>query len=152
MAEQPEFTARRLLALQATAPDPRASVQALVALRSVLAVLIFIHGLHRAFAGELGLGVGLFGEWLGTQGLPFGYAVALAVTLIELVGPPLILAGRLVAPLALLHAAILAVGMVMVHLPFGWFVVGAGRNGMEYSVLLITGLLCLAWTHRPARA
>ena len=31
------------------------------------------------------------------------------------------------------------------HFPEGWFVVGAGRNGMEYSVLLIAVLAALAW-------
>ena len=31
----------------------------------------------------------------------------------------------------------------------GWFVVGAGRNGMEYSVLLIACLLANAWRWWP---
>ena len=43
---------------------------------------------------------------------------------------------------------------VLVHLPAGWFVVGLGRNGMEYSVLLIACLLLVGWQHRrrPAPA
>lgn len=44
-------------------------------------------------------------------------------------------------------------GIVLVHAPHGWFVVGAGRNGMEYSVLLIVCLLLLAlqaWPRREA--
>ena len=32
----------------------------------------------------------------------------------------------------------------MVHMPAGWFVVGLGRNGMEYSALLIVCLGLLA--------
>lgn len=48
------------------------------------------------------------------------------------------------------HAVILAAGAVLVHYPAGWFVVGAGRNGMEYSALLIVGLLAVAWAHWPA--
>lgn len=36
-------------------------------------------------------------------------------------------------------------GIVLVHAPEGWFVVGLGRNGMEYSVLLIVCLLSLAY-------
>ena len=39
----------------------------------------------------------------------------------------------------------------MVHAKAGWFVVGAGRNGMEYSVLLIVCLLALAWRDLPQR-
>ena len=40
----------------------------------------------------------------------------------------------------------------MVHWPVGWFVVGGGRNGMEYGVLLIVCLAILAFTHWPERA
>ncbi|NOT35288.1 MAG: hypothetical protein HOP12_14180 [Candidatus Eisenbacteria bacterium] len=37
-----------------------------------------------------------------------------------------------------------------VHAKAGWFVVGAGRNGAEYSVLLIVALLCVgAQAARP---
>lgn len=43
-----------------------------------------------------------------------------------------------------------ATGAVLVHLPAGWFMVGLGRNGMEYSVLLIVCLAVLGWVHAPA--
>jgi putative oxidoreductase len=36
-------------------------------------------------------------------------------------------------------------------MPHGWFVVGLGRNGMEYSVLLIVCLLAVAYAHAPLR-
>ncbi|HKJ16853.1 MAG TPA: hypothetical protein VJ984_05875 [Xanthomonadales bacterium] len=48
-----------------------------------------------------------------------------------------------------MYAVIYAVGIVLVHAPEGWFVVGLGRNGMEYSVLLIVCLLSNAWLHSP---
>lgn len=35
--------------------------------------------------------------------------------------------------------------LVLVHAPFGWFVVGAGRNGVEYSVLLLVLLCCVGY-------
>ena len=35
----------------------------------------------------------------------------------------------------------------MVHWKEGWFVVGAGRNGMEYSALLIASLLAIAYAN-----
>ena len=132
----------------AATPPPGKAVAALAGLRIVVALLILIHGVFRATMG----GVAPFGEWLGTQGFPVGYAWAALVTGIELVGPLLLLAGRLVMPVALLHAFILTLGMVLVHLPFGWFVVGAGRNGMEYSVLLIAALMLLAWSHHGGAA
>ena len=48
-------------------------------------------------------------------------------------------------------ALIYAVGIAMVHAREGWFVVGAGRNGAEYSVLLIVCLLCVGLQHVQPR-
>ena len=121
---------------------------ALAALRAVVALLVFLHGLSRLVHG----GVVPFGGWLDGQGIPLGLQVAWFVTGYELVAAPLLAIGvrRLVAPLSLVFAAIYAVGIWLVHWPEGWFVVGAGRNGMEYSVLLIACLLGFAWQGWPA--
>ncbi|PKP86162.1 MAG: DoxX family protein [Alphaproteobacteria bacterium HGW-Alphaproteobacteria-17] len=128
------------------APATRAA-QVLEILRITVAILILIHGVYRLAAGL----VVPFGTWLDSIGFPFGYGWAMAVTLYELVGPALMLARRWTSLAALGHAAILTLGMVLVHLPAGWFVVGGGRNGMEYSVLLIVSLLAIAWAHWPER-
>ncbi|HEU4725815.1 MAG TPA: hypothetical protein VFU59_11025, partial [Candidatus Eisenbacteria bacterium] len=64
---------------------------------------------------------------------------------------PLLAAGRCVFPIALLLVPIYVAGIILVHAKEGWFVVGAGRNGMEYSVLLVVVLLVLAAHHAPAR-
>ena len=37
---------------------------------------------------------------------------------------------------------------LLASLATGWFVVGLGRNGVEYSVLIIACLLANAWAHR----
>lgn len=128
-------------------PTPQAAAQVLSLLRWVLAGLLAAHGWARWIHG----GVVPFGGWLETQGIPFGMAVAWAVTLLEIVGTPLLALGWRVRWLALLYAAVYATGLVMVHWPAGWFVVGLGRNGMEYSVLLIGCLLGLAWAHPGGR-
>lgn len=128
------------------APEAR-TAQALEALRVTVAILILIHGVYRLAAGL----VVPFGTWLDSIGFPFGYGWAMAVTLYELVGPALMLARRWTSLAALGHAAILTLGMILVHLPAGWFVVGGGRNGMEYSVLLIVSLLAIAWAYWPVR-
>jgi putative oxidoreductase len=119
--------------------------RALDVIRIVPAILIFIHGAARLAAG----GVAPFGEWLGTQGFPAGLAFAWAVTLYELVAPVLIVVRRFVFWACLGHIGILTLGAIMVHLPAGWFVVGLGRNGMEYSVLLIVCLAVVAFVHAP---
>ncbi len=132
--------------LGAKAPPERAE-RALDVLRVTVALLILIHGLFRLVAG----GITPFGVWLESQGFPLGFGWALVVTLFELVGPVLMLARRWTSFSALGHAAILTLGMILVHLPFGWFVVGAGRNGIEYSVILIVSLLTIAWAYWPMR-
>lgn len=116
-----------------------------IALRLTLAGLIAAHGWARLVVG----GVDPFGKWLDSLGFAFGAAIAWGVTAIEIAGTPLFAAGRLVAPLAVAYSAIYAVGIALVHAKAGWFVVGLGRNGMEYSVLLIVALLCVGAQHAP---
>ncbi len=122
----------------------------LTLLRIGLAVLIFIHGAHRAWHWDPN--VTGFGDWLSSLGFPMGYYWAAAVTLYELIAPLFLIARRFVTLACLGHIVIIALGAVLVHYPSGWFVVGSGRNGMEYSVLLLIGLIAVAWAHAPKRA
>lgn len=128
-------------------PEERA-VAALDVVRVAVAGLIFIHGAARLYLG----GVEPFGAWLESQGFPFGLHQAWAVTIYELVAPLFIIARRFVTIACLGHIFILSLGLVLVHAPAGWFVVGLGRNGVEYSVLLILSLIAVAWAHWPAWA
>ena len=121
-----------------------AARQGLDLVRRVLATLLFIHGLARVLAG----GVAPFGAFLDAQGFPAGLVLAWAVTVFELVAAPVMAWGRWVTPVAVVFAAIYACGIWLVHAPAGWFVVGLGRNGAEYSVLIIACLLANAWAHR----
>lgn len=130
MSPQPDF--RRGLAL----------------IRIVLAGLLFVHGVARTTQGT----VDDFGVFLDGSGIPLGLGVAWFVTLFELGAAPILAWGRAIAPISLVFAAIYACGIWLVHWSQGWFVVGAGRGGMEYSVLILACLLGLAWAHRPRRA
>ena len=121
------------------------SGRAMVALRLVIAGLLAAHGWARLIAS----GVAPFGAWLDSQHVPLGFYVAAGVTAYEIIGTPVLAAGRWVTWLSLVYVAIYATGLVMVQLPAGWFVVGLGRNGMEYSVLLIVCLASLAYVHWP---
>lgn len=124
----------------ATADRARVS---LIALRCVLAALLAIHGWARLLAG----GVAPFADWLNQQGLLIGPLIAWSVTLLEMFATVLLALGWQVRILSLLFAAIYLCGLILVHWPAGWFVVGLGRNGMEYSVLLIACLLAMAYAH-----
>ncbi len=121
---------------------------AFLVLRVAIAGLLAAHGWARLLAG----GVEPFGGWLESQGLPFGFVIAAGVTALEILGTPLLAWGRWATWLCLAYCAVYATGLVMVHWPAGWFVVGLGRNGMEYSVLLIVCLGLLAWVNAPRRA
>ena len=120
---------------------------AVIGLRIVVAGLIAAHGWTRFLNG----GVVGFGEWLDSQHMPFGFAIAAAITAIEVLGTPIYAAGRFVPVLSVVYACIYTAGIAMVHAREGWFVVGAGRNGAEYSVLLVASLLCLGLQHLGRR-
>jgi len=117
-------------------------------LRITLACLIAAHGWFRFLNG----GVEPFGVWLNGQGIPVGFWVAAAITAAEILGSALLAFGRMVRPLCGLFAALYAMGILMLHAGEGWFVVGAGRNGAEYSVLLIVALLCVGLQHSTKKA
>ena len=114
--------------------------KALLLLRVVLASLMFVHGAARISNGS----VDDFGGFLGSQGIPLGFYAAWAITLFELVGSVLLAVGFYTWIIAVLFAIELGTGIAMVHWKQGWFVVGAGTGGMEYSVLLIACFLSIA--------
>ncbi|MFT3807825.1 DoxX family protein [Arenimonas sp.] len=117
-------------------------------LRFALAGLIAAHGWTRLLIG----GVVPFGDWLTEQGFPLGFAIAAGITFVEIVGTVLLAARRFVVPLTLVFSCIYAMGILLVHMQAGWFVVGHGRNGMEYSVLLIVCLLCVGFQELKPRS
>lgn len=118
--------------------------------RISVAILIFVHGAFRAFHWDPN--VTGFGQWLSSLGFPEGLYWAAAVTVYELVAPLFILARRFVTLACVGHIGIISLGAVLVHYPAGWFVVGAGRNGMEYSVLLLACLIAVAWAYAPRKS
>lgn len=124
------------------------AMRALTALRIGVATLLFIHGAYRIYDN----GPPGFGEWLTSQGLPFGLVIAWGVTIMEIVGTIVLASGRFVPYLALYFTTVLTAGIILVHAKEGWFVVGGGRNGMEYSVSLILALLVTAYADRDLRA
>jgi putative oxidoreductase len=104
------------------------------------AMIIGLHGAHRALFG----GVTPFALWLDAQGFPLAWAIAAAITTFELIAAVALIVGCAVRSVSLVLIAIYFVGIVLVHAPAGWFVVGAGRNGAEFSVLLMACLAAIA--------
>lgn len=116
---------------------------AIVVIRIFLAATMLIHAVARISAG----GVAPFGEFLTGSGFPLGLYLAWAITIFEIIGGLVLATGYLVPVISLLFVIQLIFGIVLVHAKDGWFVVGLGRNGMEYSVLLIVSFLAIAFAH-----
>ena len=116
---------------------------ALAMIRVVLAALMFVHGAARISYAA----VDDFGAFLGSQGIPLGFFIAWGITLFEIIGGVLLAVGSYAWIIALIFAVELAAGIAMVHWREGWFVVGAGRNGMEYSALMILSFLAVAYAN-----
>ncbi len=127
----------------------RAQLRGYHLLRVALASVFVVHGVTRVVRGVDGF-AGYWQETFGTSAA-LGLAASWAVTLVEIAGGLGLGAGRLVAPLAGWFALQLAVGVATIHAKEGWFVVGAGRNGAEYSALIVAGLAALVLL-RPRRA
>lgn len=110
-------------------------------LRLTLAVIFLIHGAGGMFNG----GVQAFGNlYLNQVGFaPFGLYLAWAIKLSHLLLVVCLLWDKYIFYPALVTIMILIAGIVMIHGREGWFVVGAGRNGMEFNILLIAALLTL---------
>ena len=115
---------------------------ALTILRGGTALMMIMHGLGRAWLGI----VDDFGVVLGAWGFPAGLALAWIITIVEIAGGALLAAGFFVLPLCAWFVFQLVMGIYLIHGRVGWFVVGAGRNGVEYSVLLILCLIVIALT------
>lgn len=110
-------------------------------LRFAVAFVFFMHSFFTIMDGT----VSDFGRlYLDTVGFaPLGLYIAWAIKLTHLISVPLLLLNKFIKPVAIANVFILVAGIFMVHWQEGWFVVGGGRNGIEFNFLLIFVLLTL---------
>lgn len=118
--------------------------------RLATALIVAVHPLHGLWSGgDWGADVTGFGAFLSSQGLPLGVLLAWGTILLQLAAVVALLVRRLVVPACLALLLVLGAGVVLIHAHEGWFVVGAGRNGMEFSVLLMACLAGILVAHAP---
>ena len=79
---------------------------------------------------------------------PYGLWIAWAIKISHVLCAILLIINRYVMAAAFITIFILVAGIVMIHFKEGWFVVGAGRNGMEFNFLLICVLLSIVFQNR----
>lgn len=114
-------------------------------LRFGVSVIFLSHSLHGIFTGN---DVNDFGNlFLNKIGFaPFGVFIAWIVVIIQIITSMLLLTDRLVKISCILNIGIMVSGIITVHFQEGWFVVGAGRNGMEFSFVLIIVLFSIMFS------
>lgn len=116
-------------------------------LKICIAVILLVHGLAGAFNG----GINGFGQYLNSQGAaPFGVFLAWFIKLSHVLTAVCILMRKWLVWTCLLTIVVFIMGIFMVHLPNGWFVVGGGTNGVEFNLLLICTLLAFIAEKQPS--
>lgn len=110
-------------------------------LRVAVAIILLTHSVFGIFDN----GINDFGNlYLNQIGFaPFGVFLAWSIKLSHIVAAILLLINKYINFAAIVTILILFMGIILVHFKEGWFVVGGGRNGMEYNFLLICILLAI---------
>ena len=133
-------------------------------LRLVVGATFVAHGAQKLFGVWGGGGLAGTGAYFDSLGLSPGYPLAVAVSLTEFAGGLLLLTGLLTSYVSILLVLTMAGAIWNVHLANGYFMnwgntPGRGQ-GIEYNLVLVAALLCLALTgpgalsieHRRARS
>lgn len=108
-------------------------------LRLAVAIILLVHSI----TGMIDGGIHDFGKlYLDQVGFaPLGVPLAWAIKLSHIACAACLLWNRFIKPASVITIFILLMGIIMIHFKEGWFVVGGGRNGMEFNFLLIFVLL-----------
>lgn len=120
-------------------------MKSLFFLRFAIAVILAFHSIPSFFTMD----VIQFGQnYLGQQGFGMmGVPIAISIKMIHLLAIFGLLFNKFLTPLSILNIVILIAGIIMIHWDEGWYVVGGGRNGMEFNFLLIFCFLTLIFPH-----
>lgn len=117
-------------------------------LRFAVAVILLMHSIPSIYTN----GVHEFGSlYLNKIGFaPVGVPLAWAIKLSHAASAVCLLFQIFTRWAVLITIPILIAGIFLIHSKDGWFVVGYGRNGIEFNFLLIFALLAIAFYKRPS--
>jgi len=118
-------------------------------LRIAVAIILLTHSVFGIFDN----GINDFGNlYLNQIGFaPFGIFIAWSIKLSHIIAAVLLILNKYLKLAGFVTIFILIMGIILVHFQEGWFVVGGGRNGMEYNFLLIIVLLAIMYPQGLAK-
>lgn len=118
-------------------------------LRIAVAIILLTHSVFGIFDN----GINDFGNlYLNQIGFaPFGVFIAWSIKLSHIIAAILLILNKYLKLAGFVTIFILIMGIILVHFQEGWFVVGGGRNGMEYNFLLIIVLLAIMYPQGLAK-
>ena len=110
-------------------------------LRLAVSIILLMHSVPGIFNN----GINEFGKfYLNEIGFsPLGVPIAWVIKLSHVLCAICLLLNKYVKPASIITILILIAGIIMVHFKEGWYVVGGGRNGIEFNFLLICVLLTI---------
>jgi putative oxidoreductase len=110
-------------------------------LRLSVAIILLAHSL----SGMFNNGINDFGNFFLNQigFAPYGVLLAWIIKLSHVVAAFCLMFEKFVKWASIITISILISGIFLVHFKEGWFVVGGGRNGVEFNFLLIFVLLTI---------
>jgi putative oxidoreductase len=110
-------------------------------LRIAVAIRLLTHSVFGMFNNGINDFGNLFLNQIGFA--PFGVFLAWSIKLSHVVAAILLIINKYVKLAGFVTIFVLLMGIILVHFQEGWFVVGGGRNGVEYNFLLIVVLLAI---------
>jgi len=119
-------------------------------LRLAVAIILLTHSIFGIFDN----GINDFGNlYLNEIGFaPFGVLLAWLIKLSHIIAAVLLVLNKYIKLAGFVTIFVLIMGIVLVHFKEGWFVVGGGRNGVEYNFLLIIVLLAIMFPNGLIKA
>jgi putative oxidoreductase len=112
-------------------------------LRITITIILLTHSVFGMFNNGINDFGNLFLDQIGFA--PYGVLLAWSIKLSHVLTAVLLLLNKYVKLAGFVTIAVLIMGIILVHFQEGWFVVGGGRNGMEYNFLLIMVLLAIMY-------
>ncbi|MBF4490956.1 DoxX family protein [Flavobacterium sp. MR2016-29] len=112
-------------------------------LRIAVAIILLTHSVFGMFDNGINDFGNLFLNQIGFA--PFGVFLAWSIKLSHVAAAILLISNKYIKLAGFVTIFVLLMGIVLVHFKEGWFVVGGGRNGVEYNFLLIVVLLAIMY-------